>query len=92
MAQAAPPRQLLETAHRSSSKHRAEIERSTVCGCFYCLKTFSPSTIERWIDEPSGAQTALCPKCGIDSVLGDASGYDLSADFLAAMHQRWFET
>jgi len=83
---------MLETAHRASSNHRAQIERSSVCGCFYCLRTFAPSAIERWITEPSGAETALCPKCGINSVMGDSSGYELSAEFLAAMHQRWFET
>jgi hypothetical protein len=35
-------------------------------------------------------QTALCPKCGIDSVLGDACGYPLTEDLLSRMHQYWF--
>ena len=33
---------------------------------------------------------AMCPKCGIDSVLGDASGFMLSKNFLDGMNARWF--
>jgi hypothetical protein len=34
---------------------------------------------------------ALCPHCGIDSVIGDASGYEISPTFLARMHEAWFK-
>jgi len=35
--------------------------------------------------------TALCPHCGIDSVIGSASGYPVSEpQFLKAMHDHWF--
>lgn len=77
----------LQDAHRQSSKHRAQIEKSDQCGCFYCLKTFSPSDIREWWDD---GQTAVCPDCGIDSVLGSASGYPLTADFLGEMHKHYF--
>jgi hypothetical protein len=43
--------------------------------------------IQEWID---GGQTALCPSCGIDSVIGDASGFPITEEFLAAMESRWF--
>jgi len=33
----------------------------------------------------------MCPRCGIDSVLGSASGFSLSRDFLNRMHHYWFE-
>ncbi len=58
----------LIAAHRHSSNHRQEIEASKVCGCFYCLAVFPPASIDEWCDEDG---TALCPKCGIDSVIGD---------------------
>ena len=52
-----------------------------------------PSTeIEDWCDSqwhPDGA-TALCPKCGIDSVIGDNSGYPITTEFLQQMRKRWF--
>lgn len=74
-------------AHTSSSHHRAEIERSDLCGYFYCVSTFLPQEIDGWCDE---GETAICPKCRIDSVIGSASGYPLSEEFLASMKQHWF--
>jgi hypothetical protein len=32
----------------------------------------------------------MCPRCGIDSVLGDRSGFPISAEFLGEMHRYWF--
>jgi hypothetical protein len=74
-------------AHKHSSQHRAEILRSVNCGCFYCVETFSTGSIEYWTDED---QTAICPLCGIDSVLGDASGFSVQTDFLSQMRKYWF--
>jgi hypothetical protein len=74
------------------------VKASAACGCFYCQKSYPPSEVEDWIEETGGELsqrpdpwTALCPHCGIDSVIGDASGFP-AADpkFLAAMHDRWF--
>jgi hypothetical protein len=82
----------LRAAHDRSSHHRAEVLASGTCGCFYCGATFAPDEIVEWIDyaeEPPG-QTAICPRCGIDSVIGDRSGVDLSPDFLGRMHDYWF--
>jgi len=75
-----------------SSNHRSEILASSVCGCFQCCARFSPQDIHEWVDEgPSGeGQTALCPKCGIDSVIGVRSGLDVSEEFLATMKAYWF--
>jgi len=82
----------LRVAHRKSIHHRQEIERSSVCGCFYCRKIFEPSEIEDWTDEsePESEQTALCPNCGIDSVVGDFSGFEITEKFLAEMNRTWF--
>lgn len=90
-----------DAAHKHCGLNREEIERSTSCGCFYCRRTFLPSEIEDWTDEhaitgPGGARstrglTALCPRCGIDSVLGSASGLPVAEPgFLERMHNRWF--
>jgi len=79
-------------AHARSSKHRAEVQGSARCGCFHCCATFAPIEIAEWVDEDQSGlgQTALCPKCGIDSVLGDRSGFPVSSDFLASMKAHWF--
>jgi hypothetical protein len=80
----------LRAAHKCCSNHQVQVESSNVCGCFYCLGTFSPTQIEDWVDDKDG--TALCPKCGIDSVLADKADYPVSdPEFLKAMHAFWFE-
>lgn len=78
----------LAYVHRQhSALHRDEILRSATCGCFYCLRVFDPQQIREWCD---GAQTAICPYCGIDAVIGAASGYPITTRSLGAMRQRFF--
>jgi hypothetical protein len=77
----------LEAAHKHSDRHRAEIEASELCGCFYCLTTFRPDEITEWVDE---GQTAICPNCPVDAVIGSASGVSLTQEFLRKMHAYWF--
>jgi hypothetical protein len=86
-------------AHKHSSNHRDELMASTMCGCFHCLATFGPSAIKDWVDWPQGTPddlqlekgtTALCPGCGIDSVIGTASGFSIDAELLADMQRHWF--
>ena len=78
-------------AHKHGSFHRDEIQNSEICGCFYCLAIFKPQVLEYWIDEKDGiGQTCLCPKCGIDSVIGSESGYPINEEFLKKMHRHWF--
>ena len=71
---------------------RLEILKSEICGCFYCCQTFSPKKIFQWHgeDEQGVEQIAICPKCGIDSVIGSASGFPIEPTFLAVMRDFWF--
>lgn len=77
----------LDAAHRHSSVHRAEVLASESCACFFCLRSFVPGEITEWVDD---GETALCPRCGIDAVLGSASGHPLTPELLRAMHAAWF--
>jgi hypothetical protein len=84
----------LENAASHAGRHRSEIEQSSRCGCYYCLQLFAPSEITNWINETYGeaAQTALCPKCGIDAVIGSASGLPIeNLVFLKEMFQYYFK-
>ena len=91
----------LERAHKHCTKHRNEIASSDLCGCFCCLAVFPPAEIRNWTDWPGGTpkelevdlgETALCPRCAVDSVLGSASGFPLTPEFLGRMRQHWFQT
>lgn len=78
-------------AHKFSIRHREAIQKSHACGCFYCLAIFEPTAITEWVDKENGeGQTALCPKCAIDSVIGSDSSFPISLDFLTKMQQHWF--
>lgn len=39
-----------ESLHRYSIRHRPAVERSTLCGCFYCESRFPPTEISDWVD------------------------------------------
>lgn len=87
---------ILIAAHKHSFLNKEEILKSDVCGCFSCLRIFKPSEIAIWQYEnetSSGltGHTAFCPDC-FDTVIGSASGYPITTEFLKAMQKRWGHT
>ncbi|WFU10665.1 cytoplasmic protein [Rhizobium sp. CB3090] len=82
-------------AHRHCIRNRTELEGSETSGCFHCLEIYPIAEIWEWIRETKEDEehlTATCPKCGIDAVIGDASGYPVTdAKFLQRMKRRWFD-
>jgi hypothetical protein len=82
-------------AHDYSIRNKASLLKSVgynECGCFHCLEIFSLYKIQDWVDigEDGKGQTALCPFCEIDSVIGHDSGYPITKDFLTKMQSYWF--
>ena len=76
-------------AHVFCGHHREMLESDKKCGCFYCMKIFDPAEIEEWLNCDRG-DTAVCPYCGIDSVIGESSGYPITKEFLEKMNRYWF--
>ena len=76
-------------AHQYCHNNKDELLKSKKCGCFYCIKIFTPDRIKKkqWVDM---SKTALCPFCGIDSVIGDTSGFPITEEFLFKMQDTWF--
>lgn len=86
----------LKAAHEHSSNNKEELSLSKVCGCFYCRTIFQfnlpvEGLLEWWPKKGKGMTTAKCPVCGIDSLIGDASGFPITPEFLEQMYERWFE-
>lgn len=79
----------LDYAHMLSFDNLDIVQTSEKCGCFFCEKIFPAVEVTRFLQEKSG-HTALCPHCGIDTILGDASDLEISPDFLRKMHVEWF--
>lgn len=91
----------LKAIHKFSSQHRELIEASDRAGCFYCGQEFAPSEIVDWVDLPPGSDvaledelahgvTALCPRCGIDSVLPSAAPIEWDDTLLRDMRHQYF--
>ncbi|BAI83994.2 DUF4935 domain-containing protein [Bacillus subtilis subsp. natto] len=74
-------------AHTFSIHNKTYLEKVNRCGCFHCLEIFSPDEIFEWIDNED---TALCPYCGIDSVIGESDVLHITEEFLKGMRKRWF--
>lgn len=79
---------MLTKAREASMGNRDDIERSGQCGCYHCGSIFSKDEIDEWIED-AGGDTALCPRCGIDAVVGDAS-VPFTPVVLSALNVRWF--
>ena len=74
-------------AHKYCTRNKENLQKDTICGCFYCLEIFSPKEIEMWLNRED---TALCPYCCVDSIIGESSGYPITKEFLKKMNEYWF--
>lgn len=67
----------------SNSIYNSEFCRiANKCGCFYCLSIFPSSEVTEFWDSQ---KTAVCPKCGIDSLLFDSQDILLTETLLRQM-------
>ena len=70
--------------------HRSRLLGSQIAVCYYCFAEFPPSAITEWCDaigEEQG-QTAICPQCSVDAVVGFNGPVD--AAWVQAAHQKGF--
>lgn len=77
----------VKNAHACCSHNKDNLKKVNKCGCFYCLKIFDPKLIVDWCDNNT---TAICPFCGIDSIIYENKFYPLNKKFLEAMKKEWF--
>ena len=80
--------QLIE-AFNSAKNNREQIMAGERCGCFSCKNIFLTNEIDYWILNEI-RDTALCPYCYLDSVLGEKSGFPITNEFLTAMNNYWY--
>ena len=92
----------LRELHNKSTMNRHAIESSDQIGCFCCERIWDPLEfpIKNWIDDhpttrqPSagedGNATALCPFCGIDSIVAKLSVGKVTVYMLDQLERYWF--
>lgn len=81
------PHLLSIRAHASNNE--IEILQSKSCSCFFCRQTYDARKVNDWINDERGV-TAICPECGMDAVIGDASGVVLDKDLLKEMNLAFY--
>lgn len=84
------PETALKQAHKRSFRNAECLKASEQAGCFHCLSVYPAHEVREYVRETGEGRTAVCPRCGIDSVIGSAAGYPLTREFLSAMEQYWF--
>lgn len=91
----------VEEAWNHARENVREVQASTLCVCIQCQAYFSPSRIAEWLNRtgehtfkpgpvPSVKGAAMCPNCGMDYVLGDASGLPIqNPNFMRKLNSTW---
>ncbi len=83
------PRLEILRAHDYCTANQSDLRQSQRAGCFYCLAVFDAKEVKEWIPDKTD-MTALCPRCGIDSVIPENAGFPLTEEFLREMYDHWF--
>lgn len=60
-----------EKASDATMYNKDVIQKSKYVACYHCIRVFEASHVHEFVDEDD--TTALCPHCGIDALLGDAT-------------------
>lgn len=75
--------------HKHTIKNRTEIEHSKMCGCASCCNIYPATDIVDFYNDVQG-ETAVCPECGVDAVIGDACGLPINEKVLEELYKDWF--
>lgn len=79
----------IKLLHEHCSDNELEILQSDKCSCFFCRQTYSARNVNDWATE-DGKMTAICPECGMTSVIGDACGIPMDKTLLKEMNLQYF--
>lgn len=74
--------------HKCAIHNRKDLKTSDMCGCFYCKEIFYPGDITEWTDN---GETAICPKCGVDSVISNKKDYIVTPEDLESLNKYYFK-
>ncbi|MDO8415598.1 MAG: hypothetical protein Q7S87_05240 [Agitococcus sp.] len=78
---------IVEIAGDFAFQNRQACLSASACGCYYCHNIFEPKKIAAYTDS---GQTALCPFCGIDSVIPAPHAGFFTEGLLQIIGNKWF--
>jgi len=78
--------------HDACTFNQFYVFNSVMCGCFYCHEIYSAKAVVTFVRTKEGMpKTAVCPRCKVDCVLPDASGYPVEKSFIQIQGGYWFQ-
>ena len=75
--------------HSHTIRNRQEIDQSVYCHCISCTRSYPSPIVTDFIKDGEG-ETALCPYCGIDAVIGDSCRLIINQAILTYLNKKWF--
>ena len=75
-------------AHDLSFQNGSLIKKADLCGCFHCMQLIKPEEIKEWVPNET---TAICPRCGVDSIIPNTKEIPLDRLLLQHMRIYWFD-
>ena len=73
--------------NKLSIRNKEELKNHKNCSCYFCLKVFKTTEVKEFTEELDGSETAICPFCGIDSLVPG----EVSKEILKSAQKFWFE-
>jgi len=68
-----------------------ELKNSVYACCYFCESHLNTTDIVEFINEHNDGKTGICPLCGIDSLIGDASNLPIDdITFVSNLHDAAF--
>ena len=86
-------RKYLTKVHDLSYGNGEDLKKPGInCGCFFCGAMFDSSELDEtcFITEDDGKTTAICPDCGIDSIIYDKGDVKVTHNLVMQMMHRFF--
>ena len=74
--------------HKCAINNRQQIKVADTCGCFYCKQIFYAGDVTEWTDD---GNTAICPHCGVDSVICNEKDYVVTPEDLELLNKYYFK-
>lgn len=79
---------MINTFPQLAMKNKNSLSFCTKVGCFHCMKIYEKQEIKEYTDNN---ETAICPYCQVDSVIGDSLGFPLNQQILERANKFWFQ-
>ena len=77
----------IKSAIRFATTNEQALKASQKAACYHCQAIYDANEVTDFL---ATERTALCPKCGIDSVIPSNSPIELTPENLKILNQYWF--